>query len=119
MFFEHARSIVSPRSQSAIMIGVIAKHTRLDEMHTAKTHTILHGLVAAALVIALAGPGAAAVKKTAYPEVKVTLDASKIPPQSRKFSALLQFCKWLIFRLPPNRARIFRAFPSPRSCCLA
>jgi hypothetical protein len=22
-------------------------------------------------------------------------DASKIPPQSRKFSALLQFCKWL------------------------
>jgi hypothetical protein len=23
MFFEHARSIVSPRSQSAIMIGVI------------------------------------------------------------------------------------------------
>jgi hypothetical protein len=43
-------------------------------MHTAKTHTILHGLVAAALVVALAGPGAAAVKKTAYPEVKVTLD---------------------------------------------
>jgi hypothetical protein len=43
-------------------------------MHTAKTHTILHGLVAAALVVALSGPGAAAVKKTAYPEVKVTLD---------------------------------------------
>ena len=43
-------------------------------MHTAKTHTILHGLIAAALVVALAGPGAAAVKKTAYPEVKVTLD---------------------------------------------
>ncbi len=48
-------------------------------MHTANTHTIntrtiLGGLIAAALVVALAAPGAAAVKKIAYPEVKVTLD---------------------------------------------
>ena len=43
-------------------------------MHTAKTHTILRGLAAAALLVALAAPGVAAVKKTAYPEVKVTLE---------------------------------------------
>jgi len=43
-------------------------------MQTAKTYTILRGLAGAALLVALAAPGAAAVKKTAYPEVKVTLD---------------------------------------------
>jgi hypothetical protein len=43
-------------------------------MHKAKTHTILGGLLAAALVVLLAPPGAAAVKKIAYPEVKVTLN---------------------------------------------
>ena len=43
-------------------------------MHKAKTHTILGGAVAAALVVLLAPPGAAAVKKIAYPEVKVTLN---------------------------------------------
>jgi hypothetical protein len=56
------------------MIEPIAKGTRSDEMHTAKIHTILRGLAATALLVALAAPGAAAVKKTAYPEVKVTLD---------------------------------------------
>jgi hypothetical protein len=43
-------------------------------MHTAKTHTFLGGLLVAALVVLLAPPGAAAVKKIAYPEVKVTLN---------------------------------------------
>jgi len=43
-------------------------------MHTANTHTILRGLLAAALAAMFASPGAAAVKKIAYPEVKVTLE---------------------------------------------
>src|SRR5271169_3328740 len=43
-------------------------------MYTAKTHTILGALLAATVVAMLAPPGAAAVKKIAYPEVKVTLD---------------------------------------------
>jgi hypothetical protein len=44
------------------------------EMHTAKTHTILAGLLTAAATVAFALPGAAEVKKVAYPEVKITLN---------------------------------------------
>jgi hypothetical protein len=64
-------------------------------MHTAKTHTILRGLVAAALVVALAAPGAAAVKKIAYPEVKVTLDKPYKPdaPFEKMHAAFLDAVK--------------------------
>jgi hypothetical protein len=43
-------------------------------MHTAKTHTIFRGLLTAAVVAVSALPAAAALKKIAYPEVKVTLN---------------------------------------------
>jgi len=43
-------------------------------MHTRMMRTILGGLVAAAAAVGFTLPGAAEVKKTAYPEIKVTID---------------------------------------------
>jgi hypothetical protein len=48
-------------------------------MHTAKMHTVLGGLLAASIAVTFAPPGAAAVKKIAYPEVKVTLNKPYTP----------------------------------------
>jgi hypothetical protein len=48
-------------------------------MQTMKTHTILGGLLAAAVAVAVASPGAAEVRKVAYPEVKVTLNTPYKP----------------------------------------
>jgi hypothetical protein len=68
---------------------------RSKEMHTAKTHTILGGLLAATLVAMLAPPGAAAVKKIAYPEVKVTLNKPYKPDAAfeKMHAALLDAIK--------------------------
>ncbi len=64
-------------------------------MHKAKTHTILGGLIAAALVAMPALPGSAAVKKIAYPEVKVTLNTPYKPDAAfeKMHAALLDAIK--------------------------
>jgi hypothetical protein len=49
------------------------------KMRTAKTYAILGGFLAATVTVMLTLPGAAEVKKTAYPEVKITLNKPYMP----------------------------------------